>query len=128
VVRAVEARAVVKAGEVRVVAGLAAEAKAAREASMEGKAVVVTVEAATALVFGDCGALATVEARAAGARVEAALLVVAAVTVEAVTVTVEAATARVDGDWLVWLGGGGDGGRDGGGSATQAVVRAVMVA
>jgi hypothetical protein len=86
---------------------------------------VVTVEAATALVFGDCGALATVQAGAAGARGEAALRVVAAVTVEAVTVTVEAATARVDGDWL---GGGGDGGRDGGGSATQAVVRAVMVA
>jgi hypothetical protein len=107
------------------VAGLAAEARVAEEASAEGKAAVVTVEAATALVFGDCGALATVEARAAGARVEAALLVVAAVTVEAVTVTVEAATARVDGDWL---GGGGDGGRDGGGSATQAVVRAVMVA
>ena len=83
----------------------------------------VTVEAATALVFGDCGALATVDARAAGARVEAALLEAAVVTVEAVTV--EAATATVDGDWL----GGGDdeGGRDGGGSATQAVVRVVTV-
>ena len=78
----------------------------------------VTVEAATALVFGDCGALATVDARAAGARVEAALM-------EAAVVTVEAATATVDGDWL----GGGDdeGGRDGGGSATQAVVRVVTV-
>lgn len=85
----------------------------------------VTVEAATALVFGDCGALATVDARAAGARVEAALMEAAVVMVEAVTVTVEAATATVDGDWL---GGGGDeGGRDGGGSATQAVVRVVTV-
>jgi len=108
-----------------VVGAVTGVAKAAGEASAEGKAAVVTAEAATALVFGDCGALATVQAGAAGTRVEAALRVVAAVTVEAVTVTVEAATARADGDWL---GGGGDGGRDRSGSATQAVGRAVMVA